>query len=323
MKISVLGCGRWGSFIANYLSNQGNEVTLWGRGGGKSYQALEQTRKNDYLTLSDNVTLTCNLDKAFESDIIVISILTKELDGFLKELKANYNCDNKTIVFCMKGIDPNTSETLTQIAERNGFNKNQLAVWVGPGHVQNFVQGIPSCMIISSYNMDLAKELQKLFSSNLIRFYVNSDVLGVQIGSASKNVVGIMSGILDGLGWQGVKGALMARAAYEYASLVDRLGGKGQTIYGLSHLGDYEATLFSPFSHNRMYGECLARGEEYTLSAEGVYNVKGFYALSKECGVELPLTNALYNIIFEKADIKEEIDKLFSRSQKNEFCWEY
>ena len=178
-------------------------------------------------------------------------------------------------------------------------------------------------MVISAYDMELAKSLQKAFASELIRFYVNPDVLGVQIGSASKNVVGIMSGILDGLGWQGVKGALMARATYEFATLVDRMGGKGQTIYGLSHLGDYEATLFSPFSHNRMCGECLAKGQEFTLSAEGVYNVKGFYSISLQYDIDMPLTKALYRIIFEKADIKEEIKQLFSREQKNEFCWEY
>lgn len=324
MNISVLGCGRWGSFIANYLAQHGNNVHLWGRSGGHSYENLLQTRKNDYMTLCDEVILTCDLDEALKSDIIVISILTKELDGFLKEVQKHLNEGNdKKIVFCMKGIDPETSETLTEIAVRNGFDENNLAVWVGPGHVQNFVVGVPSCMIISSYNMELAKKLQEVFSSDLIRFYINSDVIGVQIGAASKNVVGIMSGILDGLEWQGVKGALMARATYEYASLVEKMGGKGQTIYGLSHLGDYEATLFSPFSHNRMYGECLAKGVEYNLSAEGLYNVKGFYALSKKYDVDMPLTVALYNIIFEKQDIKEQIKQLFSREQKKEFCWEY
>ena len=321
MNISVLGCGRWGSFIANYLAQKGNNVYLWGRSGGRSYESLLKTRSNDYMQLCDEVNLTCDLPKALESEVIIISILTKELDGFLKEVKSNLK-EDKTIVFCMIGIDPNTSETLTQIAVRNGFDENNLAVWVGPGHVQNFISGIPSCMIISSPNMELAKKLQSEFASELIRFYINSDILGVQIGSASKNVVGIMSGLLDGLGWQGVKGALMARATYEYARLVDKMGGKGQTIYGLSHLGDYEATLFSPFSHNRMFGECLAKGEDYNLSAEGVFNVKGFYALAQKYNVDMPLTDALYKIIFENADIKEQIGKLFSREQKQEFCWE-
>lgn len=321
MNISVLGCGRWGSFIANYLATKGNNVYLWGRSGGKSYESLLKTRANDYMQLNDTVNLTCDLDLALQSNIIVISILTKELDSFLKDIKQKI-VSEKTIIFCMKGIDPETSETLTEIAIHNGFNKNNLAVWVGPGHVQNFMQGIPSCMVISAYNLDLAKDLQQKLSSNLIRFYVNPDIVGVQIGSASKNVVGIMSGLLDGLGWQSLKGALMARATYEYARLVNKMNGDGLTIYGLSHLGDYEATLFSPFSHNRMFGECLSKGEKYNLSAEGVFNVKGFHALSQKYNVDMPLTNSLYKIIFEGADIKEQISQLFSREQKQEFCWE-
>ena len=109
MNISVLGCGRWGSFIANYLAQNGNNVHLWGREEGHSYQALLQNRKNDYITLCDGINLTCDLEEALKSDIIIISILTKELDGFLKEVKQHSASEGKTIVFCMKGIDPNTS----------------------------------------------------------------------------------------------------------------------------------------------------------------------------------------------------------------------
>ena len=319
MNISVLGCGRWGSFIANYLSTK-NDVFLWGRSGGRSYSQLLENRKNEYLELSENVKLTCSLEQALQSDIIIISILTKELDGFLKEVKPLIK-ENQKFVFCMKGIDPNTSETLTQIAIRNGFDKNSLAIWVGPGHVQNFTKGIPSCMLICAYDMNLAQMLQKEFASELIRFYINEDILGAEIGSASKNVVGIMSGLLDGLNWQALKGSLMARATYEYAELVDKMGGNRQTIYGLSHLGDYEATLFSTFSRNRMFGECLAKGEAFDKSAEGVFNVKGFYLLSQKYDIDMPLTAALYRIIFENADIIQEIKQLFNREQKQEFCW--
>lgn len=318
MKISVLGCGRWGTFIAHYLSNN-NEVFLWGRENGKTVTQLLETRQNDYLKLSDKVKITTNLKEAVSSDILIISILTQELNDFLNSLK-NYDVLDKKIIFCMKGIEATTGRTLTQIAIANGFKKENLAVWVGPGHVQNFVQGIPNCMVISAYDKDFAEFIANNFSSSLIRFYINLDIVGVEIGSATKNVIGIMSGLLDGLSMQSLKGALMARATKEVSKLISAVGGNVMTAYGLSHLGDYEATLFSPFSHNRMYGEMLCKGEHYGKSAEGVGNTKGTCLLAEKYNVDMPLTFALNRILFENANPKEEILNLFCRPQRYEFC---
>ncbi len=317
MNISVLGCGRWGSFIAYYLSKN-NNVTLWGRKEGKSFCLLKEKRKNEYLSLPENILLTDDLELALKSEIVVVSILTQELDSFLK-LVVRYPHDKQKFVFCMKGVESDTGRTLTQIAIANGLPKENLALWVGPGHVQNFLQGISNCMLISAYDKELTENLVKLFSTDLIRFYYEDDVLGTEIGSATKNVVGIMSGILDGLNWGCLKGALMTRATYEVSQLITAMGGNFQTVYGLSHLGDYEATLFSPFSRNRMYGEYIVNGQHYNKSAEGVGNTKGIAKLAREYNIDMPLTFALEKILFENADIKQEIKKLFDRPQKYEF----
>lgn len=321
MKISVLGCGRWGTFIAYYLDSLKFDVSLWGREGGKTFSMLESTRQNEFLTLPKSVNLTNDLREAMQSDVIIVSILTQELDAFLKQVYP-YKKPNQKFVFCMKGVESCTGRTLSQVAIDNGFDKKNLALWVGPGHVQSFLQNISSCMIISAYDKELAKFLSNQFSSSLIRFYFNEDMVGCEIGSAAKNVVGIMSGLLDGLGWTSMKGALMARATCEVSKLTVALGGKEKTAYGLSHLGDYEATLFSTYSHNRMLGEFMISGQPYPKSAEGLGNTFGIAKLAREYSVDMPLTFCLEKILKKNAnifEIKKEIKGLFDRPAVNEF----
>ena len=317
MNITLLGCGRWATFLGWYLSKNHN-VTIWGREESKHLQQLIKERKNEYLDLPENIKLTSSLDVALKNDILVISILASEFRSFVETLKA-YDFSNKKLILCMKGIEASTGKRLSQILIENGFDKDNIAVWVGPGHVQNFVAGIPNCMLIDAYNENLARFLIKEFTTPLIRFYIGKDILGAEIGASAKNVLGIAAGMLDGLERGCLKGALMTRGTREYSRLVEKLGGDKLTPYGLSHLGDFEATLFSPFSHNRAWGESFVKGEKFQKSAEGVASVKGFYNLARQVGVEMPITNALYNIIFNNADINEEFNNLFLRQIKKEF----
>jgi glycerol-3-phosphate dehydrogenase (NAD(P)+) len=262
--------------------------------------------------------LTEELSEALDSEIVIISILTQEANSLLKQI-SECGIGQQKFVFCMKGVEALTGKTLTQLAIDNGFAKENLALWVGPGHVQNFLDEISNCMLISAYDENLSVLLSEEFRTDLIRFYLSNDVLGVEIGSATKNIIGIMSGILDGLGWSSLKGALMTRATNEVSKLIKALGGDEKTVYGLSHLGDYEATLFSPFSHNRMFGEMLARGEKSEKSAEGVGNTKGISNLARQFNIEMPLTFALERILFENANIEDEIKALFNRPIRYEF----
>lgn len=317
MNITVLGCGRWATFLGWYLSKNHN-VTIWGREESKHLQQLIKERKNEYLDLPEGIKLTSSLDMALKNDILVISILASEFRSFVETLKV-YDFSNKKLILCMKGIEASTGKRLSQILIENGFDKDNIAVWVGPGHVQNFVAGIPNCMLIDAYNENLARFLIKEFTTPLIRFYIGKDILGAEIGASAKNVLGIAAGMLDGLERGCLKGALMTRGTREYSRLVEKLGGDKLTPYGLSHLGDFEATLFSPFSHNRAWGESFVKGEKFQKSAEGVASVKGFYNLAKQVGVEMPITNALYNIIFNNADINKEFNNLFLRQIKTEF----
>ena len=321
MKISVLGCGRWGSFIAWYLTQRGNEVTSWGPEGEPSYEMLKHTGRNEYVALDARITLTCDLERAVTgAELIVISISAQGLRGFMQRV-TQYPVADKIFVLCMKGIETGTGKRLSEILIESGISPRNIAVWVGPGHIQSFVQGVPNCMVIDSQNEALKVELVERFKSDLIRFYYGNDLLGTEIGAAAKNVMGIAAGILDVL-CVPLKGPLMSRGAREVARLIKAMGGNELSAYGLAHLGDYETTLFSPYSHNRMYGEMLAKGQRFAKLAEGVATSKAMKLLGEKYGVDLPITKAVYAVCYGSGDdaarCKEEIGKLFQRSTKAE-----
>lgn len=327
MKISVLGCGRWGSFIAWYHATVlKNNVILYGEEGRESYDILKAEGKNEYVELDRSITLTSDLEYALkESDVIIISISSQALREFMRKV-VKYPVADKIFVLCMKGIEETTGKRLSEVMTESGIASGKIAVWVGPGHIQSFTAGIPNCMVIDSTNEKLKKYLAENFRSNLIRFYYGDDLLGTEVGAAAKNVLGIAAGVLDGSGYSSLKGPLMARGAFEVAKLIKAMGGNEMSAYGLAHLGDYETTLFSPYSHNRTYGEMMARGQHFGKLAEGVMTAKAMKELGDKYGIDLPITNAVYEACFEsdefgkgEHDCMHVILKLFERSIKNEF----
>ena len=329
MNISVLGCGRWGSFIAWYQATVlKNRVISWGPEGDYSYEVLKKEGKNEYVTLDKSIQLTCDLEYAVKSsDVIIISISSQGLRGFMQKL-TKYPVRDKIFILCMKGIEVSSGKRLSEILIESGIDKNKIAVWVGPGHIQAFTQGIPNCMVIDSYDENLKRYIADNFKSNLIRFYYGNDIIGTEIGAAAKNVLGIAAGVLDGSGYVSLKGPLMARGAYEVGKLIKALGGEFMSAYGLAHLGDYETTLFSEYSHNRKYGEMMAHGAKFEKLAEGVMTAKAMKELGDKYNLELPITEAVYEACFlshafESGDGAENcmkiILKLFERSTKSEF----
>ena len=322
MKISVLGCGRWGSFIAWYLSRKGNDVISWGPEEDDSYKTLKEKGRNEYVTLDEKIQLTCDLEKAVTcAELIVISISSQGLRGFMRQV-TKYPVADKVFVLCMKGIEVDTGKRLSEVLVESGISPEKIAVWVGPGHIQSFVQGIPNCMVIDSVNEKLKRTLADDFRSDLIRFYYGEDLIGTEIGAAAKNVMGIAAGVLDVI-CVPLKGPLMSRGAREVARLIKAMGGNELSAYGLAHLGDYETTLFSPYSHNRMYGEMLAKGQRFGKLAEGVPTSKAMKLLGEKYHVELPITEVVYQVCYGEAGNDGErcrtaISTLFSRSPKKE-----
>ena len=158
-KISVLGCGRWGSFIAWYLATKkGKEVYSWGPEGDYSYEVLKTTGKNEYVTMDESITLTCDLQEAVgRAEAIIISISSQGLRGFIRRIRECADVSDKVFVLCMKGIEVETGERLSEILADAGISPEKIAVWVGPGHIQDFTAGIPNCMVIDSHNVELKK----------------------------------------------------------------------------------------------------------------------------------------------------------------------
>ncbi|MGN0351498.1 MAG: NAD(P)H-dependent glycerol-3-phosphate dehydrogenase [Roseburia sp.] len=318
MKTVVIGCGRWGTFISWYLDSIGHDVTLYGRSSSKHMQELMETRKNDYLELSDREKLTNTLEVVKDAEAIFISVNSQGLRSLCEELN-RYDLSGKVIVLCMKGIEISTGERLSQVVGETLKSKVKICVWLGPGHVQEYVKGHPNCMVIDSECEETKEKMMKELSGDLIRFYYGTDIIGNEIGAATKNVIGLAAGMLDGLNYSSLKGALMARGTHEVSRLIEAMGGNPFSAYGLCHLGDYEATVFSEFSHNRRYGEDYILGNESAGLAEGVETAKAVHFMTQKYGIEMPICEAVYSILYENAAPQVKINELFDRSLKSEF----
>ena len=324
-KISVLGCGRWASFHAWYqIEKLHNEVTMWGRAEDPFFAELMKSKKNTYIEMPKGLLYSTDLKATLDyADTIIVSISAQAMQEFSQRI-GECQPQNKTFVLCMKGIDQNTGERLSQILRKNIADSNHICVWVGPGHIEELTAGQPNVMIISGDNQQAVKRLINMFESPLISILSSDDLIGVEVGAAAKNVMGIAAGFLDGLGKSSLKGGLMARGCYEVSLLIEKMGGNKMTAFGMSHLGDFEATLFSKNSHNRRYGEefiqdCLS---DNIGTAEGVGTAKALYHLSQEYGVYMPITTTIYSILYLKEDKNNVIYDLFKIATHKEFNYE-
>ncbi len=299
----------------------GNSVTGWEPEGIPGFTQLQKTRKNKYLELPSDIRLTSDLEEVSGSDMVLVTVPAQKFRGLCCKLR-QIDISASDLILCMKGIERNTGKRLTEISREEGLKPRSLSVWVGPGHPQQFIAEVPSCMIIASERESDSVRIVRLLSSDLIRFYWSRDIIGCEVGAAAKNVIGIAAGILDGLNHSGLKGALMARAPQEVARLVAAMGGDWRSVYGLSHLGDYEATLFSPYSHNRMYGEAVARGTGMNnlQLAEGVDTATAVMLLADEYNVEMPITSTVRKIINNEIPARNAVGELFARPEKEEFA---
>lgn len=317
-SITVIGCGRWGGFLGYYTATyKSKKVLMYGLEIDPAFQSLKTYGKNDYVTMPDNVSVTSDLNTALKNNVIIISIGCQNLRSLCRELN-QFDLSGKKFLLAMKGLEQDTGKRLTQVFREEIPQENVgVAVLLGPGHVQDYLQKIPSCVVIDSDDEQVKRDFANYMNSDLIRAYYGTDLIGNEIGGALKNVIGLAAGILDGLNWHGLKGALMARAPVEVGRIIAHFGGDPKTAYGLAHLGDYEATLFSAHSHNRQFGESLVKGPRFEKLAEGVYTLKAVYALCDQ--LDLPICKMLYETVYDGKDPKSQIARLYERPTKSEF----
>ncbi len=329
MKISILGVGRWASCIAYCMDKKKYNVLMWERAhSDNSESTLFTTHRNQYVELSKRVTFTHDLEKAINyGDVIIISILSQQLDNLMQQIKQIKDYEHKHYCIAMKGVEASTGRRLSEILIDNGVKNTNIAVWVGPGHVQSFLSGQPTNMLISAYNNVYAKKLIASFNSaNFVDISHTNDIIGAEFGSAAKNVIGIAAGILDGSGYTQKKGPLMPASVKEIGKFIDAFGGNPDTASGLAFLGDFQATLFDSQSKNLTFGRLIV--EKNTLdkevlkpfinvdSVEGIKTAEALLKLQKrynervntDMRVKMPITSAVDDIVKGKIELKDAGD---------------
>lgn len=273
-----------------------------------------------------NVYATLNLEEALEkSKYIVLSVPSQAIREVASKIRPYLKKDS-IIISIAKGIDENTGERLSEVI-RDEISDNGIVILSGPSHAEEVALDIPTTVVASSEDMSYAKEIQNVFMTNKFRVYTNSDLIGVEIGGAVKNIIALAAGISDGIGYgDNAKAALMTRGMSEIIRIGEKLGGKAETFSGLTGFGDLIVTCTSMHSRNRRAGILIGKGvspdeavKEIGMVVEGIKACKAFYNLKEKLDVSMPITDVLYKVVFEGKDPKYAVYELMSRDKKEEF----
>jgi glycerol-3-phosphate dehydrogenase (NAD(P)+) len=327
--IAIAGNGGWGTAVALLLAGKGFEVRMWGI-DSEYVRETARTRENPrYLPgvrLPANLLVTDDFAKATaDAGLIVSAIPTQFLRETWAMLRPTDRSAMAPILSLSKGIEVKTLTRPTQIL-RDVTGRRRLAVLVGPSHAEEVARGLPAAVVVASRDEAFAAEVQKIVSTDRFRAYTNTDVLGVELASALKNVLAIAAGICDGRGLgDNAKSALLTRGVVEIARLGVALGANRQTFYGLAGIGDIITTCVSPHGRNRAVGERIGRGEQVrdvlasmTQVAEGVPTTKAAYQLSKKHKLEMPITEQIYRILYNGKSPSRGLTDLMSRAHRAE-----
>jgi glycerol-3-phosphate dehydrogenase (NAD(P)+) len=304
-KIGVLGCGRWGTFIAWYLDRIGNYVTIWGRERSKNMSRLIDKRKNSFIQFSEEVEITTSFCEVMDNEYIFIAINSQGVRDFISQYQSEL--EGKKIICCMKGLERESGKRISEIfAEK--LTEAKVAFLAGPGHVSDLVRYVTTYMEINSVDKDFSEEISRLFSSSFLKCLCGNDLIGAEIGAAAKNVLGIAAGIFNVLGVESLKGLLMVFGARETSDLIEACGGKRESAYGLCHLGDFQATLFSKESNNYRFGKNLCTKTNTIFACEGVWVSSAIKALCNKHGLNLRIYEAIDKVINKISDPKELLE---------------
>ncbi|MDV6377665.1 NAD(P)H-dependent glycerol-3-phosphate dehydrogenase [Sporosarcina sp. GW1-11] len=330
-KVSVIGAGSWGTALGFVLAENGHDSLIWTRRSEQACEINDQHRNNHYLPdvlLPENLTSTSDLARAIQhANVIILAVPTIAMRETCQNIQALIT-EPKVFVHVSKGIEPDSLKRISEIIEEEIEDSLRDAVVVlsGPSHAEEVVLRHPTTVAAASYDIEAAERVQDLFMNNYFRVYTNSDVMGVELGGALKNVIALAAGLSDGLGYgDNAKAALITRGLAEITRLGVRMGAKQQTFSGLAGLGDLVVTCTSVHSRNWKAGNRLGKGqsleqvtEEMGMVIEGVRTTKAAYQLAKHFEVNMPLTEALYSILFGEVPAKEAVDQLMNRGKRQE-----
>ncbi len=329
MKLTVLGAGCWGLTLAWLLTDNFDEVTVWGREQDLSDELKTQKKasKPIEVQLQDKVEITSDIESAIKgADIILSVIATSGVRPVCEQLKSAGVDKNQILVNASKGIELPSLMRMSEVI-KDVLPEQKLVILSGPTLAKEVLMGCPTAACVASDDMEVAKFVQeKMTVKNKFRLYTNSDVIGVELGGSLKNVIAIAAGFADELKLgDNTMGALMTRGMAEIVRISTKLGANPSTLYGLSGMGDLIATCSSPFSRNHTVGAMIAQGKKIDdilrdlgSVAEGVQTSKALCELAKKLDVEVPVSNAIYQAVYTDTPAKEVFMNLMNRKLKEE-----
>jgi glycerol-3-phosphate dehydrogenase (NAD(P)+) len=331
MKISVLGAGGWGTTLAILLHYNGHNVTLWEYKKSYARHLLKKRINTDYLPgikIPKEILITPDIEESTENkNLIVMAVPSQFLRGVVSDIDF-HQIKNSILVSVSKGIENKSLMTMSQML-KNVFphvDKNQIGVISGPSHAEEVSKRIPTAVVAASSDLETSKAIQAAFITSYFRVYASTDILGVELGGAFKNIIAIGAGIIDGAGFgDNTKAAIMTRGVAEISRLGLAMGAQPETFAGLSGMGDLIVTCMSRHSRNRFVGEQIGKGKKLKQIlnsmdqvAEGVETTRSANQLAAKIEVETPITNEVYKILFEDKDPVKATTDLMTRDMKTE-----
>ena len=326
-KIGVIGAGSWGTALAILLNENGNDVTLWSH---RETEAEHMRQSREYsklpgIKISEAVEITSDLKQAVSGKKVLVMVVPSRCMRETAELLKECVAPGTYVISAAKGIEDETLFTMTDILEQV-LPQTDVAVLSGPSHAEEVAKLLPTTCVIGAHTEETARFLQELFMGPMFRVYISSDMLGIELGGALKNVIALAAGIADGMGYgDNAKAALITRGSVEIGRLGIRMGGKPETFFGLTGIGDLIVTCASMHSRNRRAGILLGQGytmkeamKEVNMVVEGVYSAKAAMALARKYDTELPIIEQVNQILFEGKDPKKVVADLMLRDKKTE-----
>ena len=330
-RIGVLGAGSWGATLSSMLSEKGNEVALWEFSGEQANELAAQRVLKFFpeLTIPKGVMITNDLKKSVEGkDFIIFAVPSHTMREVARKLAAlKLDLSETVVISATKGIENNSLKRMSEVISDEIHDiGNRIVALSGPTHAEEVCQKIPTTVTVASINSEAARLCQDTLMTAYFRVYTNPDIIGVETGGALKNIFAIAAGISDGLGLgDNTKAALVTRGLRELIKLGVKMGGQKDTYFGLTGLGDLIVTCFSRHSRNRALGEKIGKGKslshaekELIMVAEGVKTTQSAHELAKSYGLELPIIEQVYRVLYENRSPREALQKLMTRDAKPE-----
>jgi glycerol-3-phosphate dehydrogenase (NAD(P)+) len=330
-RIAVLGAGSWGTALSVLLAGNGNEVNLWSRNQEQCLRISEDKENKKYLpgvTIPPLVTLCNEIKEAVsEVEFIVSAVPSHSVREIAQKIRP-YLRENMIIINTAKGFEPKTYLRPTQVLkeELSCFCHDQITILSGPSHAEEVGNNLPTAIVVAAGHQKIAEKIQDLFMNQFFRVYINNDIIGVELAGALKNVIALGTGISDGLGYgDNAKAALITRGLAEMTRLGVFFGADAKTFSGLAGLGDLVVTCTSMHSRNRRAGIQIGQGKplEQVLSnmgmvVEGVNTTQAVFHLASQSGVVMPISEQMYQVLFEGKDPKNAVISLMTRSKTHE-----